>query len=97
METVTVDALTTVAGLAVVTGVVLFAIRKALALSADMMDRFGALFAMLIAILFAVLASLVLGLTAGTDLLQAVLNGVFAGLTASGGYDLINGATKAAK
>lgn len=96
MQAVTVEALTTVAGLAIVTGVVLFALRKALNLTAELMDRFGALLSMLIAIVFAVIASLALGLVAGTDLLQAVLNGIFAGLAASGGFDVINGAHKAA-
>lgn len=96
MESVTVDALTTVAGLAIVTAVVVFALRKALNLSGELMDRFGAVMAMLIAIVLAIVASLVLGLTAGIDLLQAVLNGLFAGLAASGGYDVVNGTVKAA-
>lgn len=97
MEAVTVQALTTVAGLAIVTGVIVAVLRKALNLSGEAMDRWGALLSILVGIVLAILATFVLSLTAGTDLLQAALNGLFGGLAASGGFDVINGATKAAK
>lgn len=95
MEAVTVSALTTIAGLALITGLVLGVVSRALDWSGQTMDRFGALISILIAVVFAILATLALGIFSGVDLLQAVLNGIVAGLTASGGYDLLNGANKA--
>ena len=95
MENITVQMLTTVAGLALVTGMIVFVIRKAAALSADVMDSFGALLSILIAIVLAIVAGVVLGSSSGIDIVQGVLNGLVAGLAASGGYDVLNGGAKA--
>jgi sugar phosphate permease len=97
MEAVTVDALTTVAGLALVTGIIVYIIRKTANLSGAQMDRFGAAISMGVGIVLAILATLALGLVDGVNLMQAVLNGLFAGLAASGGFDVINGGRKAAQ
>lgn len=94
MEAVTVQALTTVAGLALVTGMVVFIIRSTLALTDDIMKRVGALISVGVAVLLAIVADLVLHLTTGNDLLQAALNGLVAGLAASGGYDVVRGALR---
>ncbi len=96
MEAITVQALTTVAGLALVTGLVIPVIRKVLNLSGEMMDRFGALLAILTAVVLAVVAGVVLNLVSGADIVQDILNGLVAGLAAAGGYDVVNGAAKAA-
>jgi hypothetical protein len=95
MEAVTVQALTTIGGLALVTAMVVFIVRKAGNLSGQFMDRFGALMAVAIAVALALVAGVVLHFTAGTDLVQAALNGLVAGLAASGGYDVVNGTAKA--
>lgn len=97
MEAVQVQALTTVAGLASVTVIIVFIVRRALNLTGELMDRFGALIAVVVAVVLALVADVALNLTAGTDLLQAALNGLFAGLAASGGFDVLNGVSKAVK
>lgn len=95
MEAVTVQALTTVAGLAIVTAILVGVVRKAAKLSGEAMDQWGAVLSMGIAVVLAIVASLTLGIAGGTDLFQAILNGIFGGLAASGGFDVLNGARKA--
>lgn len=95
MGQITVEMLTTVAGLALVTGMIVFVIRKAAALSGAAMDRFGALLSVAVAIVLAIVAGVVTGSTAGIDVVQGVLNGLVAGLAASGGYDVLSGGRKA--
>ncbi len=90
----TVQALTTVAGAAVLVAVLLFVGVKAAKPSADFMDRFGPLIAVGLGVLVVLFAEFVLKTTATEDLGQGVINGIFAGLTAAGGYDVINGLTK---
>lgn len=97
MDPVTVDALTTVAGLTIVTGIIVALIRRPLNLSGEFMDRFGAVLSVIVAIVLAIVASLVLNLIDGQNIVQDALNGLFAGLAASGGYDAINGGIKAAQ
>ena len=95
MEAITVQALTTVAGLAIVVGMIVFILRKALNLTSSAMNRYGALISVAVAIVLAIAAGFALNLVSGSDLLQGMLNGLAAGLLASGGYDVVNGANKA--
>lgn len=95
MEAITVDALLTTAGLSTVTVILVMVLRQVLDLSGQAMDRFGAAIAIGVATVLSLLATLVFGLVSGTDLFQAVLNGIFGGLAAAGGYDVLNGARKA--
>lgn len=97
MDTITVQALTTITGLALVTGLIVPVIRKVLALSGEVMDRFGAVLSIGVAVVLALLAGIVLGATDGVNLFQDALNGLVAGLAAAGGYDVVNGAAKAAR
>jgi hypothetical protein len=95
MDAVTVSALTTVAGLALVTGIIVAVIRKAGNLSGEAMDRWGALISITVGIVLALVGSFAFDLIGRLDLLQAVLNGLFGGLAASGGFDVLNGGRKA--
>lgn len=95
LEAITIQALTTVAGLAIFVGIVVAALRKALAISGEAMDRWGALLAIFVGVITAILAGFTLGLVGRADIAQDVLNGIFGGLIASGGFDVINGARKA--
>lgn len=96
LDAPTVQALTTVAGLALVTGLVVILIRNAWRPTPEQSDRFLPVVSVGVGVALAIIASLVLGLTQSVDLFQAVINGLVAGLGASGGYDLINGLGKAA-
>lgn len=95
MEAVTVQALTTVAGLAIVVAILVGVVRKAAKLSGETMDQWGAVLSMGIGVVLAIAAALTLHVEGGPDLFQAILNGIFGGLAASGGFDVVNGARKA--
>ena len=84
--------LTTVAGAAILTAVLVFLIGKVWKPTPEQADRFLPLISVLVGIIVVVVASLALGL-GGSDLVQGVVNGIFAGLAASGGYDVIKSQT----
>ena len=81
----TLASLQTVAGATILTWALMYVIVRALALTADALDRFGALLAVLIGVVVTV-AAVALGVVnaAAPDFGQAVVNGIFAGLAAVG-------------
>lgn len=95
LQPITIEALTTVAGLALVAGLVVALIQRPLNLSGAFMDRFGAVLSVVVACVLAIVADMALNVLSGSGIVQDLLNGLVAGLAASGGYDALNGAGKA--
>lgn len=92
----TVENLTTVAGLAGVTFVVVEIVLRAWAPSAATKDRFGPLLAVLIAVALGEIATAVLQISgdglAPIELLQAFITGLVAGSSSMGIHDLVDSA-----
>jgi hypothetical protein len=87
----TLDTLTTVGGVGLVTTIVVEIILRALAWTDAQKGRFAPLLAVFIGIVFAELAVLGLGLTAANDFVTALLVGIFGGATAIGIHDVTTG------
>jgi len=82
----------TLAGAAVLTGILVEVLKRALAWGAAQVDRFGPLVAVVVGVLVTVLVSLARPIPAGLDVAEAiasaVITGILAGAAASGLYDL---------
>lgn len=87
-ESLTLQQLTTVAGIGVATSLVCEVIWRTAAASDAIKSRFGPILAIGVGIAIGIIASLVLGIS-GQDLAQAVVNGVVGGLTGIGLYDVV--------
>ncbi len=86
-----VEALTTVAGAAVVVSLLFEVLKRAIRPSPDVLDRFGALAAMALGVVVVLVASFVLGLIGdGASLVAAILNGISAGLMAIGMFKTVD-------
>ena len=85
MDAPSIAALTTVAGITVVTWALMYVVVRAAAFTQATLDRFGPLLAVGIAVVVAVLAVVVGIVNPGrADFGQAIVNGLFAGLAAIG-------------
>lgn len=89
MEAPTTETLVTVAGLTAATVATLAVILPALNLTEELANRFGPLLAVGVAELWTILATVALGAVAGSDIINVVLVGVFAGLAAVGTHQTI--------
>ena len=88
MEGLTIDQLTTVAGLTTACTLLSFLFWKTVSVAAATVDRFGPVVAVLIGVVVGVGAGALLG-QGSLDLAQDVVNGVVAGLASMGVYDLV--------
>lgn len=89
MDSATVASLATVAGAAAFVAVLLQLILNTLQLDSATQDRFGPLMAVGLGILVTVVASFTIGTHASQDLVQAVVNGILAGLSAIGLHGVV--------
>ena len=87
-DPITIAALTTVTGVALATTLVDKLIWTTAAASDAVTKRFGPIVAVATGVVLAVAASLTLHI-GGSDLGQAVINGVVGGLTSAGLYDVV--------
>lgn len=85
----TVSSLVTLAGATAATLVIVEVLKRALALTAEQKSRYLPLISVVVGILIALLGTYALGLTARVDLVQALITGLFAGVAASGTFDLV--------
>lgn len=95
MEAPTLAALGTTAGLATVTLLVVQLIWRTARPSAEAKDRFGPLVAVLVGVVLALVAVFVgganpAGAPAGSDVVNAILAGLFVGTTAMGLHDAVD-------
>lgn len=88
-EGLTLLQLTTVAGIASGTTLLSELLWRTAAASDAIKERFGPIVAVAIGVVLAIVASLLLGF-GGTDLAQAIVNGVVGGLTAIGIHDVLS-------
>ena len=84
MEDPSIGSLLTIGGNAIVVGIAVELIKRTLALTPELQDRFGPLLSVGLGIGTAVVAALL----TGVDLAAAVLTGFMAGAVASGVYSL---------
>ena len=87
MESLTIQQLTTVAGVAIATNLVCLVIWRTAAVSDAFKSRFGPIIALGVGLVLAVVAGVLLD-QARLDLIQSGVNGILGGLSAMGLYDV---------
>jgi len=89
MDAVTVQALGSIAGVAIVVLAIVQVLKPALAWPQATQDRFMPLIAVLLGVVVGLVGTAVLGGLSGVSVAQALLNGLFGGLSAVGLYSTV--------
>lgn len=89
----TLTGLTTVGGAAILVNIIVQLLKTTANLSDALMARFGELIAIVTGIVVVVVASLVVAPLGAAGIVQDVLTGIFAGLTAIGIYNTVTSQT----